>query len=75
MFVTTEFMITEFHSICYIVNLILTQGEDGDDVNEKDLLAYFDVKKCKNLEGKPKLFVFNTCRYDDLQQGWTTLFC
>lgn len=37
-------------------------GTDGVEVDMNDILTYFDNKKCKNMMGKPKVFIVQACR-------------
>ena len=37
-------------------------GIDDEKVKIKDIQEEFDVKKCPNLKGKPKLFFIQACR-------------
>lgn len=37
-------------------------GTDGLEVDMNDILTYFDNKKCKQMLGKPKLFIVQACR-------------
>lgn len=37
-------------------------GTDGLEVDMNDILTYFDNKKCKQLMGKPKVFIVQACR-------------
>lgn len=37
-------------------------GVDGLEVDLNDILSYFDNKKCKQMMGKPKVFIVQACR-------------
>lgn len=37
-------------------------GTDGLEVDLNDILSYFDNKKCKQMLGKPKVFIVQACR-------------
>lgn len=37
-------------------------GTDGLEVDLNDILTYFDNKKCKQMMGKPKVFIVQACR-------------
>lgn len=37
-------------------------GTDGLEVDMNDILTYFDNKKCKQMLGKPKIFIVQACR-------------
>lgn len=37
-------------------------GTDGLEVDMNDILTYFDNKKCKQMLGKPKVFIVQACR-------------
>lgn len=37
-------------------------GTDGLEVDLNDILSYFDNKKCKQMIGKPKVFIVQACR-------------
>jgi len=37
-------------------------GVDGLEVDLNDILTYYDNKKCKQLMGKPKIFIVQACR-------------
>lgn len=37
-------------------------GTDGLEVDLNDILSYFDNKKCKQMMGKPKVFIVQACR-------------
>lgn len=37
-------------------------GTDGLEVDMNDILTYFDNKRCKQMMGKPKVFIVQACR-------------
>lgn len=37
-------------------------GTDGIEVDINEMLTYFDNKKCKQMMGKPKVFIVQACR-------------
>ncbi|XP_059156603.1 caspase-3-like [Physella acuta] len=65
------------NSSCFVC-AILTHGEEGylygtdDKLNVGDLLAPFKGNRCKSLAGKPKIFILQACRGDDLDDGVST---
>lgn len=44
-------------------------GTDGLEVDMHDILTYFDNKRCKQMMGKPKVFIVQACRGRLADQG------
>lgn len=61
----------------FLVVIILSHGEDGGliyasdgrEVSTEYLLRRFNNDSCQPLKGKPKFFVFQACRGDDVDYG------
>ena len=66
-----------FPVFLFLVVIILSHGEDGGliyasdgrEVSTEYLLRRFNNDSCQPLKGKPKFFVFQACRGDDVDYG------
>uniref|UniRef100_A0A1I8AGB4 CASPASE_P20 domain-containing protein n=1 Tax=Steinernema glaseri TaxID=37863 RepID=A0A1I8AGB4_9BILA len=48
------------------------KGSDGNYIKESTLLSKFSAGRAKHLIGKPKIFIFQACRGDEIDTAHTT---